>query len=53
VIDAVQAVDTPIPWFLAAVDRIAALDHCTPEDAFQRVRGEVRELGGFMPGAAS
>lgn len=49
--DAVAGLTTPLPWFVAACDRMARLDRCTPEDAYQRVRREVSGLGGFMPNA--
>jgi hypothetical protein len=50
VTDALGGVETPVAWFLAACRRIGRLDRISEEEAFQRVRGEVASLGGFLPG---
>lgn len=49
--DAVKGYETPLPWFVAACDRIGKLDRCGPEVAYQRVRQEIVSLGAVMPGA--
>lgn len=50
VTDAVRLHATDLPWAVAAYDRIGTLDRCGAEEAYQRVRGEVKELSGHgMP----
>lgn len=49
--DAVTGVATPLPWAVAAYDRIGKLDRIGPEAAYQRVRQEILSLGAPMPGA--
>lgn len=51
VTDAIGGVETPPGWFLAACERIAKLDGCDAETAYQRVRQEVAGFGRSMPGA--
>jgi len=51
VTDAVTGVATPLPWAVAAYDRIGKLDRIGPEAAYQRVRAEIMALGAVMPGA--
>jgi hypothetical protein len=51
VVDAVTGYATDLAWFVAALDRMAERDRITVDDAYQRVRAEVAELAGFMPGA--
>lgn len=51
VTDAIGGIETPLPWFVAAVDRIARLDRSDPETVYRRFRTEVLGLGGVLPGA--
>lgn len=53
VTDALTGYETPLPWFVAACRRIARMDRISEDEAFTRVRDEVRSLGGFLPGAPS
>lgn len=46
VADAVKLHATHLPWAVAAYDRIGQLEGCGPEEAYQRVRGEVKALTG-------
>lgn len=46
VTDAVKLHATDLPWAVAAYDRIGQLDGCGAEEAYQRVRGEVKALTG-------
>lgn len=48
--DGVQLHATDLPWAVKAYDRIGELHGCGAEEAYQRVRAEVRELSGHgMP----
>lgn len=51
VTDAIGGIETPLPWFVAATNRIARLDRSDPETVYQRFRTEVLGLGGVLPGA--
>lgn len=50
--DAVQGIETPLWWAVAAYRRIGRLDKISDDAAYLRVEAEVRSLGAFMPGVA-
>lgn len=50
VTDAVKGIATPLPWAVAAYERIGKLTKRGPEDAYQQVRAEVAQLRGGWPG---
>ncbi len=46
VADAVKLHATHLPWAIAAYARIGQVERCGAEEAYQRVRGEVKALTG-------